>query len=244
MFKDDIEEKDKMLKPEQAVIIERPADSKSSTTSPGIQSQDDQVYQKLVKEIIFDMPEKVFSLTLDPSMILKVDLALFRLLSEKKMKGILLGVGRPAEFYIELLRSNGFNQDFLFYLDTLTFSSPRKQEEPHSANISYKHVFYYQEKQNMKLIPHPSDFTAIDVAFTSTVEEFARNKSGEPLFLLIDGIASHQLYLKPSSLGAFIHTIVSKARNWNIRTFLLLTDGIDPILSSTIKTFSDKIIVL
>lgn len=244
MYKDTAEGNEKMLKPEPMVIMEQPVVSKSPGMPPGIQSQDDQAYQKLLKEYIFDKSEKVVSIILDPSMILKADLALFRLLSEKKMKGILLCVGRPAEFYIELLRSNGFNQDFLFYLDTLTFSSPRKQQEACSSNISYKHVFYYQEKPNMKQIPHPSDFTAIDVAFTSTVEELVLNKSGGELFLLIDGIASHQLYLKPSSLGAFIHTLVSKARNWNITTFLLLTDGIDPILISTIKTFSDKIINL
>lgn len=205
-------------------------------------SQDDEIYQKLAKEFPSDDSEKVVSITLDPAMILKADLALLRILFDKGMRGIILCTGRPAESYIKMLGSSGLNPDLLYFIDTVTFSSVKQKVDVHDINQPFRHV-YYQEKQNMKLVPHPSDFTAIDVAFSKSVDELVRNKSAD-LFLLIDGIASHQLYIKPSALGAFIHTIVSKARTWDITTFLLLSDGIDPLIANTIKTFSDKIINL
>lgn len=218
--------------------------SQSTGVSPQMQLPEEQVYQKLVKELLFDDSEKVISIALDPTMILKGDIALLRILFEKRMKGIILCSGRPAEFYIKLLRSRGLNPDVLYFIDVLTFTSAKQKVETPNVNPSYKHIFYYQERQNMKLVPHPSDFTAIDVAFSNSVDELVRNKGGDGLFLLIDGIAPHQLYIKPSALGAFIHTIVSKARTRDITTFLFLTEGIDIILSNTIKTFSDKIITL
>jgi len=193
---------------------------------PDLQAQEAEIYRKLKEGFLFDKTENVVSISLDPSMILKADLAIFRLLFEKRMKGIIICAGRPSEFYIKLLSSKGFNPNLLYYIDLITFHSRKKPEE----------------KQNIKLVPHPSDFTAIDIAFSQAVEELDRIKLGdERLFLLIDGIASHQLYAKPSALGAFIHILVSKARTFNIFTIILLSDGVDPILTSTIKTFSDKI---
>jgi hypothetical protein len=208
---------------------------------PVLHSRDGDLYQKLAKEIIFSDTEKVVSISLDPSMILKVDLALLQILYAKGMKGIIICAGRPADSYIKLLRSTGLNPDSLVYIDTLTYSS-KKKDDTQGPRPVLRQSFYYQEKQNIKLVPHPSDFTAIDVAFSQSVKELLGDKGEERLFLLIDGIASHQLYVKPSALGAFIHILVSKARSCDIFTALLLSEGVDPILINTIKTFSDKIV--
>lgn len=238
------QQKKEIVPPAIRAYSDRPAEKPEigkAVPIPILQSRDGELYQKLAKEIIFSDTEKVVSITLDPSMILKVDLALLKILYGKGMKGIIICAGRPADSYIKLLRSTGLNPDSLVYIDTLTYSS-KKKDDTQSTRPVLRQSFYYQEKQNIKLVPHPSDFTAIDVAFSQAVKELLGDKGEERLFLLIDGIASHQLYVKPSALGAFIHILVSKARSCDIFTALLLSEGVDPILINTIKTFSDKIV--
>ena len=235
------QQKKEITPPAIRAYSDRPAEIGKAVPIPILQSRDGELYQKLAKEIIFSDTEKVVSIILDPSMILKVDLALLQILYGKGMKGIIICAGRPADSYIKLLRSTGLNPDSLVYIDTLTYSS-KKKDDTQSTRPVLRQSFYYQEKQNIKLVPHPSDFTAIDVAFSQAVKELLADNEEERLFLLIDGIASHQLYVKPSALGAFIHILVSKARSCDIFTALLLSEGVDPILINTIKTFSDKIV--
>ncbi|MCZ7355432.1 MAG: hypothetical protein O8C66_13100 [Candidatus Methanoperedens sp.] len=235
------QQKKEITPPAIRAYSDRPAEIGKAVPIPILQSRDGDLYQKLSKEIIFSDTEKVVSIILDPSMILKVDLALLQILYGKGMKGIIICAGRPADSYIKLLRSTGLNPDSLVYIDTLTYSS-KKKDDTQSTRPVLRQSFYYQEKQNIKLVPHPSDFTAIDVAFSQAVKELLADNEEERLFLLIDGIASHQLYVKPSALGAFIHILVSKARSCDIFTALLLSEGVDPILINTIKTFSDKIV--
>jgi len=206
------------------------------TESKGIPEPDPdaEIYQKVRDELSRNLLENPVSITVKSTELLKVDLAVLRTLIEKnKMKGIVICGDRPATGYIKLLRSRGLDPDAVYYIDVITLFSGHNPTGD-------------EKKPNVAFINNPSDLTSLDIALTQAIERLNKETVGEEkVFLLLDCLASLQLYNTHTRLGMFVHNLTTKLKIHDVYgVIFLLEENKGSVLSSTIQTFCDRNIAL
>ena len=200
----------------------------------GIPESDALIYQKVSDELSKNLLENPVSITVMSTALLKVDLAVLRFLMEKnKMKGIIICGDRPAMEYNKLLKNRGLNPDAVFYIDVITLFTGH---EPTAD----------EKKPNISFIYNPSDLTSLDIAITEAIESLNKETIGEErIFLLLDCLASLQMYSSHTRLGMFVHNLTTKLKIHDVYgVIFLLEENKGSVLSSTIQTFCDKNIAI
>lgn len=202
--------------------------------SKGIPEPEAEIYQKVSDELLRNLSENPVSITVKSTEILKVDLAVLRFLMEKnKMKGIIICGDRPATAYNKLLKDRGLDPDAAYYIDVITLFTGH---EPTAD----------EKKPNVAFIHNPSDLTSLDIAITQAIERLQKETIGdERVFLLLDCLASLQLYSTHTKLGMFVHNLTTKLKIQDVYgVIFLLEESGGSVLSSTIRTFCNRNITI
>lgn len=203
--------------------------------SKGIEPEPDVlIYQKVSDKLSKNLLENPVSITVKCTEVLKVDLAVLRFLMEKnKMKGIVICGDRPAMEYNKLLKDRGLDPDAAFYIDVITLFTGHEPTED-------------EKKPNVTFIYNPSDLTSLDIAITEAIESLNKETIGEErIFLLLDCLASLQMYSSHTRLGMFVHNLTTKLKIHDVYgVIFLLEENKGSVLSSTIQTFCDKNIAI
>ena len=218
--------------PPSSTVVE----SNGLTESKGIPEPEAEaeLYQKVSDELSGNLVENPVSITVKSTELLKVDLAVLRTLMEKnKMKGIVICGDRPAIEYIKLLKRRGLDPDAAYYIDIITLFSG------HKPTVDEK-------KPKVAFVNNPSDLTSLDIALTQAIENLNKETIGEEkIFLLLDCLASLQLYSTHTRLGMFVHNLTTKLKIHDVYgVIFLLEENKGSVLSSTIQTFCDRNISL
>lgn len=202
----------------------------SPTVVKGIPEPEDEIYQKVSDELLRNLSENPVSITVKSTEILKVDLAVLRFLMEKnKMKGIIICGDRSATAYDRLLKDRGLDPDGVYYVDISSLFSGRKLTAD-------------ERKPNVAFIHNPSDLTSLGIAITQAIERLQKETIGdERIFLLLDCLASMQLYNTHTKLGRFVHNLTTKLKIQDVYgVIFLLEESRGSVLSSTIQAFCNK----
>jgi hypothetical protein len=216
----------------KTVPSEPPSEPASATVLEGkdIPESETPVYQKVSDELSINLSETPVSITVKSTELLKVDLVVLGCLMERnKMKGIIICGDRPATEYNKLLKKRGLDPDAVYYIDIISLFTGH---EPTAD----------EKKPNVAFIHNPSDLTSLDIAITQAIERLRKETIGdERVFLLLDCLASLQLYNTHTRLGMFVHNLTTKLKILDVYgVIFLLEENKGAVLSSTIQTFCDR----
>lgn len=187
---------------------------------------EDALVDKLSKELE-DLPDEwLVSVLVDATYALKADLILLKyFVNRREMNGVYVCIDRPYSYIGRLLERHGIDPMKIYFIDAISQLSGCKP----------------QERENVTFVKGPFDLTslsrAINIAFPK--------KSEKPYFLLVDNIATLQLYNSVDSIGRFAHFVSGKLREMGIYgVIVMLENEMDKKLISLVNRFCDKRIVM
>ncbi|PKK81804.1 MAG: hypothetical protein CVT47_00510 [Thermoplasmata archaeon HGW-Thermoplasmata-2] len=119
----------------------------------------------------------------------------------KDEKGVYINASRPYEVFSPLLEKKGINTENIFFIDCI-------------SNI----VGIPAQAKNVRYIPTPTMLELITIYLENALKE-------NPGFVILDSISALTIYNSERAMLEFLHFIVSRMRQKNVKTILLDTDS-------------------
>jgi KaiC/GvpD/RAD55 family RecA-like ATPase len=145
-------------------------------------------------------------------------------IQEAGFQVIFVAIHQPCASLREYYTRQGIDVSRIFFIDAITKYAVGSLPAPDD------HIRYVNK---------PGDHTALGIAVTETF----RQLGSERVVIYIDSINAMLIYSDSVNLSRFIHFITSKLRILNVAgIFIAVEKGLDPILISQIRAFSDEMI--
>ena len=144
-------------------------------------------------------------------------------MTDAKLKCIYVSLNRPAENVVEGLKKLKISTDDVRLIDGI------------SVSVGYKPV----TSKNIIFMSDPSDLTGLSIA----IGQFMESLKGEK-FIISDVIKTMLLYNDMSTVVSFVNTLVSKAKEYNVKIRVILMEKEDKMLYSKIKNLFDETVEL